>query len=71
MAFEGGFGGHFGVALGALAAYGDDFGVTLELFLGSVWGHFGSLDGHFAMVVESLWVYEGPFSKSTHFPHRF
>ena len=34
--------------------------------LGSVWvsvGDFGSLDGHFAMIVESLWVYEGPFSK--------
>ena len=28
--------------------------------LGSVWvsvGDFGSLDGHFAMIVESLWVY--------------
>ena len=32
----------------------DQFGVTL----GSVWvsvGDFGSLDGHFAMIVESLW----------------
>ena len=36
--------------------------------MGSVWvsvGDFGSLDGHFAMIVESLWVYEGPFSKNT------
>ena len=34
--------------------------------MGSVWvsvGDFGSLDGHFAMIVESLWVYEDPFSK--------
>ena len=56
-----------GVALGSL---GGDFGVSL----GSVWvsvGDFGSLDGHFAMIVESLCVYEGPFSKNTHFPFRF
>ena len=42
--------------------------------LGSVWvsvGGFGSLDSRFAMIVESLWVYEGPFSKRTHFPNRF
>ena len=41
---------------------------------GSLWvsvGDFGSLDGHFAIIVESLWVYEGPFSKTTHFPYRF
>ena len=31
-------------------------------------GDFGSLDGHFAMIVESLWVYEVPFSKNIHFP---
>ena len=46
------------------------FGVTL----GSVWvsaGDFGSGDGNFAMIVEALWVYEGAFSKNTHFPHRF
>ena len=53
------------------------FGVTL----GSFWGHlgavsisvgdFGSVDGYFAMIVESLWVYEGPFSKNIHFPNRF
>ena len=38
--------------------------------MGSVWvsvGDFGSLDGHFAMIVESLWVYEGPLSKHTPF----
>ena len=74
MAFEGGFGSilgllwehlwHMGVPLGSLL---HDFGISL----GSVWvsvGDFGSLDGHFAMIVESLWVYEGPFSKNTHFP---
>ena len=53
------------------------FGVTL----GSFWGHlgavsisvgdFGSVDGYFAMIVESLWVYEGPFSENIHFPNRF
>ena len=64
--------GHFGVTLGALAAYGGDFGATL----GSLWGQFGylwvtlSLGGHFAIIVESLWVYKGPCSKSIHFPHR-
>ena len=52
-------------------------GVTLGPLLpcprinwGSVWvseGDFGSLDGRFAMIVKSLWVYEGPFSKMTHF----
>ena len=38
------------------------FGVTL----GSVWvsvDDFGSLDGHFAIIVDSPWVYEGPLSK--------
>ena len=47
----------------------DHFGVSL----GSVWvsvGDFGSVDGYFAMIVESLWVYEGPFSKNTHFADR-
>ena len=52
-----------------------------EVTLGSFWGHlgavsisvgdFGSVDGYFAMIVESLWVYEGPFSKNTHFPIDF
>ena len=45
------------------------FGVSL----GSVWvsvGDFASLDGHFAIIVESLWVYEGPFLKNTRFPHK-
>ena len=42
--------------------------------LGSVWvsvGDFGSLDGHFAIIVDSLWVYEGPLSKNIHFPTYF
>ena len=58
---------HMGVTLGSLWAY---FGISLA----SVWisvGDFGSLDGRFAVIVESLWVYEGPFSKNTHFPNRF
>ena len=29
------------------------------------------LDAYFAMMVKSLWVYEGLFSKNIHFPHRF
>ena len=51
-----------GVTLGSLWG---DFGISL----GSVWvsvGDFGSLDGHFAMIVESLW---SVFKKNTHFPH--
>ena len=46
------------------------FGVNF----GSVWvsvGDFGSLDGHFTIMVESLWVYESPFLKNIHFPNRF
>ena len=62
--------GYFGITLGALAAYGGAFGISLRLVGVSV-DDFGSLDGHFAMIVESLWVYEGPFSKNTHFPHIF
>ena len=77
MAFEGGFWGilgslsedlrHMGVTLGSLWGY-------FDVSLGSVWvsvGDFGSLDGHFTIIVGSLWVYESPFSKNTHFPHRF
>ena len=44
---------HLGVLLGSLWGY---FGISL----GSVWvsvGDFVSLDGHFALMVESLWVY--------------
>ena len=72
MAFEGGFGSilgslwehlrHMGVTLGSLRCY---FGINFRLVGVSV-GDFESLDGHFAMIVESLWVYEGPFSKNTH-----
>ena len=57
---------HFGVTLRALAAYGGNFGSILGIVLGLVWvsvGDFGSLDGHFAMIVESLWIYKGPSSK--------
>ena len=42
--------------------------------MGSVWvfvGDFASLDGHFAIIVESLWVYEAPFSKSIISPTDF
>ena len=70
---------HLGFALGAFAACGGDFGGTFGsvwgqvwVSLGSVWvsvGDFGSLDGHFAIIVDSLWVYEGPLSKNIHPPH--
>ena len=72
---------HFGFTWGALAACGGDFRGTLGsglgqlgVSLGSVWvlvDEFGSLDGHFAIIVDSPWVYEGPLSKNTHFPHIF
>ena len=52
-----------GPALGALWGH---FGVTLGPVLVSV-GDLASLDGHFAIIVESLWVYEGPFSKKHSF----
>ena len=65
MAFGGDCGGilgalwedlrHMRVTLGSLWGY---FGINL----GSGWvsvGGFGLLDGHFAMIVESLWVYYG------------
>ena len=41
--------------------------------LGSLWVSVGdfwlflSLDDHFEIIVESLWMYEGPFSKNIHF----
>ena len=47
--------GHFGVILGS---------VSISV------GDFGSVDGYFAMIVESLWVYEGPFSKKHPFPEQ-
>ena len=46
---------HFGFSLGALAACGRDFGVTL----GSVWGQFGHLWvslGHLMVTLQSLWI---------------
>ena len=62
---------HFGFTLGALAACGGDFGGTLGsglgqfgVSLGSVWvsvGEFGSLDGHFAIIVKLLRVYQSAF----------
>ena len=45
--------GHFEVILGSVLG-------QFRVSLGSVWasvGDFGSLDGHFASIVESLWVY--------------
>ena len=54
---------HFGGTLGSLWG-------QVWVSLGSVWvsvGDFGSLDGHFAIIVDSPWVYEGPLSKNTHF----
>ena len=67
MAFEGGFGGtlhHFGVTLGALAAYGGAFGSHFEVILGSVWGQSGYLRvglGH--LMVTLQWL-------SSHFVYR-
>ena len=46
------------------------FGVSLGSVLVSV-GDFASLDGHVAIIVESLLVYESPIQKNTHFPHRY
>ena len=73
MACEDGFGGTLGSLwgyLGSTCGIWGDFGVIL----GSVWisvDDFGTLHGYFAMIVESLRVYEGPFSKAIHFPLRF
>ena len=58
---------HFWHLRAALGTPWDHFGSTLGVTLGDVASH----DGHFAMIVESLWVYKGPFSKNTHYPHRF
>ena len=58
---------HMGVTLGSLWRY---FGISL----GSVWvsvGDFASLDGHFAIIVESLWLYESPFSKNNRYSNIF
>ena len=59
--------GHFEVTLGSFWGH---FGVTLGSVSMSV-GDFRSVDGYFAMIVESLWVYEGQFAENIHFPHRF
>ena len=69
MAFEGGFGiilrslwehlRHMGVTLGPLW---DRFGISLGSFWVSV-GDFASLDGHFAIIVESPWVYKRSVSE--------
>ena len=63
----GGLWGHFEVTLRSLWGH---FGVTLGSVSISV-GDLGPVDGDFAMIVGSVWVYEGPFSKNTHFPNRF
>ena len=70
----------FGAALGSFLAYEGAFGAILE----ALWGHFGgtlgslwvysngsvSLYDHFGVIVESLWMCEGRFSKNIHFPNR-
>ena len=73
MAFEGGF----GIILGSLWEHLRHMGVTLGPFwdyfaisLGSVWvsvGDFVSLDGHFAIIVESPWVYKRSVSEKHSF----
>ena len=70
--------GHFGITLGLLWEHLRHVGVTLGALWGQVWvslgsvwvsvDDFGSLDGHFAIIVDSPWVYEGPLSKNIHFP---
>ena len=77
LAFEGGFGGtlgHFGVTLGALAAYGVDFKATLGL----VWDQFRCLWvtlGHLMVTSQSLWSHFGymkvRFQKTFIFPTYF
>ena len=63
LAFEGGFGGTLGLLWGHLRYMGVPLGSFWGGFgssLGSVWvsvGDFVSLDGHFALMVGSLWVY--------------
>ena len=73
--------GYFGVTLALLWEPLRHVGVTfgalwgqVRVSLGSVWvsvGDFGSLDGHFAIIVDSPLVYEGPLSKNIHFPTYF
>ena len=62
---------HFGEALGALAAYGGDFGLILV----SVWGQFGYLWvtlGHLMVTLQRLWSHFGyikvHFQKTPIFP---
>ena len=54
------------MTLGALAAYGGDSGISLVSFWVSV-GDFASLDGHFAIIVESPWVYKRSVSEKHSF----
>ena len=70
VATLGSLGGHFLYLRAALGALWGHFGVTLGRVLVSV-GDLASLDGHFAIIVESLWVCKGPFPKNIHFLHRF
>ena len=51
----GSFCGHYWHLRAALSSL-SHFGLTLGALAVSV-GDFGSLDAHFAMIVESLWVY--------------
>ena len=43
---------------------------SLWVSVGDFWS-FWSLEDHFEIIVESLWVYEGPLSKNIHFPDIF
>ena len=74
LAFNGGFKGtlrsfwnhlrHMRVFLGALWRH---VGASLGSLRVSV-GDIGSCEDDFGIIVESLWVYEGPFSKTIDFP---
>ena len=69
--------GGFGDTLGPLWAHLRHMGVTLEplwvhfgISLGSVWvsvGDFASLDDHFAIIVDSPWVYKRSVSEKHSF----
>ena len=69
--------GHLRVTLGLLGEHLRHMGVTLGVTLGSDWGQFeylwvplGHLMDTLQFVFESLWVWEGPFSKK-YYPYRF
>ena len=53
-----------------LGSFWNYFGFSLVSVCVSV-GDFAALDGHFAIIVESLWVYKVPFSNNIYFPTYF